>query len=197
LIQLIKGIRDLIEEIPKFGSTVHHPFRFARRKPIQQEICRKSWTTSPAHDPVRDLNNSPAKTGLVLRLSGSIKGRAEQSRRGGGEEPEQKTGNKDSSKTQKKASATEEEGPKIRGGQGLKRRPREKQEPNTKTKTKKNQRKNREHERNREGTKNRETGREQKDSIPSFAFALKTQVKCRETASVGQPLVSSFTTPSQ
>jgi hypothetical protein len=60
-----------------FGSTVHHPFRFARRKPIQQEICSKSWTTSPAHDPVRDLNNSPAKTRLVLKLSGSIKGRKE------------------------------------------------------------------------------------------------------------------------
>jgi hypothetical protein len=30
------------------------------------------------------LNNSPAKTGLVLRLSGSIKGRAEQSRAEGG-----------------------------------------------------------------------------------------------------------------
>jgi len=99
LIQLIKGIRDLIEEIPKFGSTVHHPFRFARRKPIQQEICRKSWTTSPAHDPVRDLNNSPAKTGLVLRLSGSIKGRAEQSRRGGGGKNQNK---KPGTKTQAK-----------------------------------------------------------------------------------------------
>jgi hypothetical protein len=38
---------------------------FARMKPIQQEICSKSWTMSLAHDPVRDLNNSPAKAGLV------------------------------------------------------------------------------------------------------------------------------------
>jgi len=65
-----------------FGSTVHHPFRFTRRKPIQQEICSKSRTTSPAHDPVRVLNNSPAKTGLVLKLSSSIKRRAEPGKRG-------------------------------------------------------------------------------------------------------------------
>jgi hypothetical protein len=28
---------------------------------------------SPAHDPVRDLNNIPAKAGLVLKLSSSIR----------------------------------------------------------------------------------------------------------------------------
>jgi len=33
---------------------------------------------SPAHDLVRDLNNSPAKAGLVLKLSSSTKGRVEQ-----------------------------------------------------------------------------------------------------------------------
>jgi hypothetical protein len=38
----------------------------------------QSWTMSPAHDPVRDLNNSPAKAGLVLKLSSSTKGRVEQ-----------------------------------------------------------------------------------------------------------------------
>jgi len=78
----VKNSHSPTTQTAPFGSTVHHPFRFTRRKPIQQEICSKSRTTSPAHDPVRVLNNSPAKTGLVLKLSSSIKRRAEPGKRG-------------------------------------------------------------------------------------------------------------------
>jgi len=50
---------------------------------------------------------------------------------------------------------------------------------------------------NREGTQKQRNRERAKGQQACFAFVLKTQVKCRETASVGQPNYSSPATHSK
>jgi len=137
----VKNSHSPTTQTAPFGSTVHHPFRFTRRKPIQQEICSKSRTTSPAHDPVRVLNNSPAKTGLVLKLSSSIKRRAEPGKRGNKKKKgrgRERTGGK----TRKKESQGERQ-ETIQRERKENQRKKKKQKSRARTKQRKKQKKER------------------------------------------------------
>ena len=140
-----------------FGSTVHHPFRFTRRKPIQQEICSKSRTTSPAHDPVRVLNNSPAKTGLVLKLSSSIKRRAEPGKRGNKKKKRERQ-RTNRGKNTKKREPRREAGDYTEGKEGEPEK-KKKQKSRARTKQRKKQKKERKRKTGGEQRKTEETRR--------------------------------------
>jgi len=150
----VKNSHSPTTQTAPFGSTVHHPFRFTRRKPIQQEICSKSRTTSPAHDPVRVLNNSPAKTGLVLKLSSSIKRRAEPGKRGNKKKKKGRGRERTGGKTRKKESQGERQ-ETIQRERKENQRKKKKTEKQSTNQTEKKTEKGKKEENRRRTTKNR------------------------------------------